>query len=123
MPPVVSASFKQYLKSANNIKLSSDAAVNRIIYEGLTNFESLTDFDKKSIESLTATCKEKIPAITDIAAGITAEIEIAGANVSSISIRRLVVACSAAKYYTLIGRTINTACMYYAIVLADFKVD
>ena len=90
MPPTVSASFKQYLKSANNIKLSSDAAVNRIIYEGLTNYESLTDFDKKSIESLTSTCKEKIPAITeDLAAGISAEIEIAGANISSISIRRL----------------------------------
>ena len=49
MPPVVTASFKQYLKSANNIKLSSDAAVNRIIYEGLTNYDSLTDFEKKSI--------------------------------------------------------------------------
>ena len=124
MPPVVSASFKQYLKSANNIKLSSDAAVNRIIYEGLTNFESLTDFDKKSIESLTATCKEKIPAITaDPDAGITAEIEIAGANISSISIRRLVVACMASKYYASIGRTMNNACMHYANVLADFKVD
>ena len=59
MPPVVSVSFKQYLRSANSIKLSSDAAVTRIIYEGLTNFESLQDFDKKSIESLTSTCKEK----------------------------------------------------------------
>ena len=124
MPPIVSASFKQYLKSANNIKLSSDAAVNRIIYEGLTNFDSLTDFDKKSIESLTATCKERIPAITaDAAAGITAEIEIADANISSISIRRLIIACHAAKYYTSIGRTMSTACMHYANVLADFKVD
>ena len=124
MPPIVSASFKQYLKSANNIKLSSDAAVNRIIYEGLTNFDSLTDFDKKSIESLTATCKERIPAITaDAAAGITAEIAIAGANISSISIRRLIIAYYAAKYYTSIGRTMSTACMHYANVLADFKVD
>ena len=112
MPPTVTSSFKQYLKSANNIKLSSDAAVNRIIYEGLTNYDSLTDFDKNSIESLTSTCKEKIPAITeDVAAGISAEIEIAGANISSISIRRLIIACHASKYYISIGRTMNAANM------------
>ena len=124
MPPTVTASFKQYLKSASNIKLSSDAAVNRITYEGLTTYASLTDFDKKSIESLTSTCKEKIPAITeDVPAGISAEIEIAGANISSISIRRLIIACHASKYYKAIGRTMTAANMHYTNVLQNFKVD
>ena len=124
MPPVVSASFKQYLKSSNNMKLSSDASVTRVTYEGLTNFESLQDFDKKTIEKLPSICKEKIHAINeDIPAGISSEPEIAGANVSSVSVRRLVVASFAAKYYKAVGRNMTAANMHYQNVLAGFKAD
>ena len=99
MDPVVSETYKSWIKSASNIKLSSDAAVTRITHEGVTNFSSLQDFDKKSIESLPSTCKEKIPAVTaDIANGISEELEIAGANISSNSIRRLIVASNAVKF-------------------------
>ena len=74
MPPTVTNSFKTWLKGNVNMKLSSDAAVTRVTYEGITNFESLTDFDKTSIEYLPRTYKEKILAIAeDIPAGISAE--------------------------------------------------
>ena len=87
MPPVVSVSYRSWLKSASNIKLSSDAAVTRITYEGVTKFSSLQDFDKKSVESLASICKEKIPTVTaDPANGISEEIKITGANTPSISI-------------------------------------
>ena len=64
MPHVVTSSFKSWLKSSNNIKLGSIADVTQITYKGLTNFDSLQDFDKKSIESLTSNFKENIAAIT-----------------------------------------------------------
>ena len=60
---MVTASFKNWLKGNTTMKLSSDAAVLRLLQEGLTNFDSLTDFDKKSLERLTLVCKETIPAI------------------------------------------------------------
>ena len=104
--------------------MSSDAAVTRITYEGITNFSSLCDFDKKGIESLPATCKERIPAIQeDLPNGVTAELEIAGANISSILIRRLIVACNAAKYYTAVGRALDLSNMQYTQVLTPFKLE
>eukprot|EP00560_Eucampia_antarctica_P009874 CAMPEP_0197830928 /NCGR_PEP_ID=MMETSP1437-20131217/7536_1 /TAXON_ID=49252 ORGANISM="Eucampia antarctica, Strain CCMP1452" /NCGR_SAMPLE_ID=MMETSP1437 /ASSEMBLY_ACC=CAM_ASM_001096 /LENGTH=42 /DNA_ID= /DNA_START= /DNA_END= /DNA_ORIENTATION= len=42
MPPATSASFKAWRKGQNNMKLSSDAAVARVTYEGITNYNSLT---------------------------------------------------------------------------------
>ena len=124
MPPVVNASFRNWLKSNSNIRLCSESAVTRMTYEGVTNFPSLCDFDKKSIESLPATCKDKIPAITeDVPNGVTAELEIAGANISSISVRRLIVACHASKYYTSIGRTMDLSNMRYTQVLSNFKIE
>ena len=42
--------FKSWLKLGTNMKLSSDAAVLRLTYEGITNYDSLLDFDTKSIE-------------------------------------------------------------------------
>ena len=106
------------------MKLSSDAAVTRVTYEGITNFESLTDFDKTSIEYLPRTCKEKILAITeDISAGIAAEAEVPGANVGTISVRRLITAMKSAKYYQSINRTMNSATMHYTNVLAGFKIE
>ena len=87
MPPTVTNAFKTWLKENVNMKLSSDAAVTRVTYEGITNFESLTDFDKTSIEYLPRTYKEKILAITeDIPVGIQAESKVPGANVGTISV-------------------------------------
>jgi hypothetical protein len=57
---MVTASFKNWLKGNTTMKLSSDAAVLRLLQEGLTNFDSLTDFDKKSLERLPSVCKETI---------------------------------------------------------------
>ena len=124
MPPNVSASFRAYLKANTGMKLLSDAAVIRITYEGISNFESLADFDKKSIESLPRTCKETIIAIAeDVPNGIAAEPEVPGSNLSSISVRRLIVAMHAVKFYSSIGRTVTTANMHWKDTLSTFKQD
>ena len=124
MPPTVNNNFKAWLKANVNMKLASDAAVIRITYEGMTDFASLLDFDRESIEALSKACSKTIPAVAeDVANGIAAENEVPGANISSISIRRLVVAMNAAKYYTSIGRTINAVNMHYSNVLTGFKTD
>ena len=112
MPLVVTIAFKAWLKANSNIKLSSDAAVTRLTYEGITNMESLIDFDKMSIESLPNTCKERIPEIAeDLVNGVQAEQMIPGANISSICVRRLIVASNAVRYYTAIDRAPNTTNM------------
>ena len=106
------------------MKLSSDAAVNRILYEGITNYVSLLDFDTKSIQGLPANCIKTIPAIAaDNANNIAAEPEVPGANISSISVRRLIVAVQASKYYDSIGRTMDPDNMHYNNVLSDLKID
>ena len=63
MPLIVAQAFKDWLKSSTNMALSSNAAVKRLTHEGIINFESLFDFDKKSLESLPTTCAKTIPAI------------------------------------------------------------
>ena len=119
-----SAAFRSWLKSNPNMKLSSDAAVLRISHEGITNYESLLDFDKKSIQKLPITCRSAIPAIAaDVPNGIAAEAAVPGANINSISVRRLIVASNAVRYYTSIDRNITPASMHYTNVLADFKVE
>ena len=124
MAPTATNAFRSWLKSGPNMKLSSDAAVTRILYEGITTFDSLNDFDEKSIQDLPGICKETIPAITaDPANGIAAENEVPGANISSISVRRLIVAANAAKYYISIGRTMTTGNMHYNNVLRNFKIE
>ena len=121
---MVTASFKNWLKGNTTMKLSSDAAVLRLLQEGLTNFDSLTDFDKKSLERLPSVCKETIPAIAaDLPNGIAAENQIPGANISSISVQRLIVAMHAAEYYTAINRSMTSANMHYANVLKSFKIE
>ena len=88
MPPTVTNSFRKWLKINVNVKLSSDTDVTKVTYEGITNFESLANFDQTIIEYLPRTCKEKILAITeDILAGIASEAEVPGANVGTISVR------------------------------------
>lgn len=121
---VVANGFKNWLKSGTNIKLSSDAAVNRIIHEGITTFDSLADFDKKSIERLPQICKEGIPAIVaDADNAIIAEEAVNGANISSISVRRLITASNAVIYYQSINRVITNANMHYNNVLMTFKIE
>ncbi len=88
----------------NTASKSSDASVLCLTKEGITNFESLTDFNKKSMERLPATIKEPIDAIVaDPQNNIAAENAVPGATLSSISVHRLIVAMNAAEYYTLIG--------------------
>ena len=106
------------------MKLSSDATVTRVTYEGITNFESLPDFDKTSIEYLPRTCKEKILAITeDVNAGIATEAEVPGANVGTISVRRLITTMKEARYYQSINRTMNPSNIHYTNVLSGFKIE
>ena len=122
--PTTTQAFRAWLKSGTNIKLSSDAAVTRITHEGITNYESLLDFDKKSLQLLPSICKEKVLAIPEDAANnIAAEPEVSGANISTISIQRLIVASHAASYYHSISRAMTTANMHYSNVLMNFKVE
>ena len=106
------------------MKLSSDAAVTRITHEGITDFDSLVDFDDAAIKNLPRICKENIPAIAeDQANNIAAEAAVNGANISSISVQRLMVAANAARYYKSIGRALTSANMHYGNILSNFKVE
>lgn len=106
------------------MKLSSDSSVLRITYEGLTNFTSFLDFDRDSIESLSKACSRQIDAIAaDAVNGIAAENAVPAANISTISIRRLVVATNAVRFYTSIDRVPDFDNMHYVNVLSDFKID
>ena len=118
------AGFRAWLKGNTEMKLSPDASVTRILHEGINNFEALLDFDKKSIQALPTICKENIAAIAqDEANGIAAEAPVNGANISSISIRRLITAVRAAKYYTSIGRIVTVEKMYYTNILSNFTLE
>ncbi len=99
MPVVVPIAFKAWLKSNSDMKLSLYTAVKWLTGEGIDTFKSLEDFDRKAIQSVPSVCKERIPAMTvDVAAGMTVENEVPGANISSISVQHLIVAVDAAKY-------------------------
>ena len=121
---VVSAGFRSWLKASTNMKLSSDASVVRVTHEGITDFRSLVDFDKEALQNLPKVCKQGIDAIAaDAANNILPKAEVPGANVSSISVQRLlIVASNAARYYHSIGRTMTTGNMHYANILINFKV-
>ena len=106
------------------MKLSSDAAVRRIIAEGITDFDVLADFDKKSIQLLPQVCRQPIPEIlADVANGIQAEVAVAGANISTISVRRLIIASDAVRYYRSINRTLSADRLHYENVLSGFKLE
>ena len=106
------------------MKLSSDASVLRLVHEGITNYDSLFDFDKNCIERFPATCKETIHVIVaDQDSGIDADPEIAEANLSSISVRRLIVAANATAYYNAIFRMMSPDSMHYNKVLKNFKME
>jgi hypothetical protein len=125
MPPATTPQFRLYLKSATNIKLNTNAAVTRILYEGITSFASLGDFDAESIKTLARNCRETIPAVqADPDAGIDAdEPEVIGTTISTQSMIRLTVACNATKYYLSVGRVPVLAMLNYSNVLAAFKLE
>jgi len=107
------------------MKLTLDAAVNRVLYEGITNWASLADFDENSMKVMAKNCKEIIAAVTaDVAAGIaTDEPQVPGTIVSTQSIVRLVVACNAVKYYISIGRVPDLAHMGYTNTLSELRLS
>ena len=73
MPIVTNKQYCSFLKIAANIKLSSDASVPRITYEGLTNFQSFMDFYRYSIESLSKDCSKNVDrTIADVHNGVVA---------------------------------------------------
>jgi hypothetical protein len=114
-----SAAFRTWSKGNLNMKLSSDASVVRLTHEGI-----LTDFDTKAIKLLPKVCKDNIDAIVaDVPNGIAAENAVNGANISSISVQRLIVATDAARYYQAINRTPTTLNMHYTNVLKVFKLE
>ena len=77
----------------------------------------------KTIEDLLAICKDEINAITkDAPAGIATELEVPGGNISSISVRSLIVVVEAAKFYVSIGKAIMIVNMHYTSVLVNPKI-
>ena len=97
--PTTNATFRNWLKGGNNIKLSTDSAVLRIVHEGITDFNSFLDFDRDSLKALPRACSKNIDAVVeDLANNVVAEPAVAGANINSLAVRRLVVAMRASKY-------------------------
>ena len=96
----------------------------RVTHEGITNFASLSNFDKKSIEKLPSVCKNKFLVIeADPTNSIASEASVTGANVSSNSVSRPIAAVNAAKYCGPIARVMNPKNMAYSSVLATFKIE
>ena len=116
--------FATFLKQGVNIAMNTDALVNRVAHEGLNFFDSLLDFDEKSIKALQTACKEKVDAINaDAALGIAAQAEIPGVSIPSKCILRLIEAVHCAHYYRSVGRSLNSDSLHYTNVLAAFKVE
>ena len=96
------------------MKLSSDASVLSVTHEGITSYDTLVDFDKAATKNLPRVCKGSIDTITaDMANHVQAEDAVPGANVSSISVQRLIVAANTARYYASIGSTMDASSMHY----------
>ena len=120
----VSPDFQAWLKSGPNIRLSTNNAVQRIITEGIFDFQSLHSYDKKGFQHLPSLCRHDIPAVPEDAAnGIPARAAQLGAHVSQLSVQRLIIASQAAGYYKLIQREMNVANMHFTNVLLDFKTE
>ena len=97
--PTTNATSRNWLKESNNIRLSTDSAALRIIYEGITDFNSFLDFDRESIEALPRASSRNIDAVMDdLANSMVAEPAVPGENINSLAVRRLVVAMRASKY-------------------------
>ena len=122
MPIVMNNQYRVWLKSSANMKLSYDASVLNITYEGLTNFQYFMEFDCDSIESLSKSWSNNIDAVVvHVPNGIAAENAVPGTNISTISICRLVLDKNYVKYYIEIGRTPNFYNMHYVNMLGEFN--
>ena len=118
-----SATFRSWLKASTNMKLSWDDSVLRVTHEGITSYDTLVDFDKAAIKNLPRVCKGSIDVITaDMENNVQAEAAVPGANVSSISVQRLIVVANAARYYASIGRTMDVSSIHYGNILSTFKI-
>ena len=101
MMPATTRAFKRWLKSPNNVKLISVTLVLRL-HEGITNFASLYDFDKKIVENFPSVYNNSIPSIeADARNTILAEASVSKGNISSISVSRIVAFVNAAKHSVL----------------------
>ena len=124
IPLTTTASFKTWLKENTGMKLYPNNSDSCLAVEGINDYEALLDFDKKSLQSLPATCKDATQAIAaDAANGIVAEPAVAGATISLISVQRLIDVMYASKYYSSIGRTMNSPSMHWQNVLTTFQLD
>ena len=124
MPIVTNNQFHLWLKSAVNMKLSYDASVLRITYEGLTNFRSFMDFYRDSIESLSKYWSNNIYAIVaDVPNGIASKKAVPGTNISTISIRSLDISTNDVKYYNAIGQPPGLDNIHYVNALGEFNID
>ena len=120
MPPITTDAFKLFLQSSDYRKLNTKLAVNCVLYEGITDFESLADFDKESLKIFSKNYTQDFPAPD---AGVEAEPALKGANISTITGVRLLTDSNAVKYYKLVGRTPDPVNMSYKNVLSKFQVD
>ena len=76
---VTAQTFEGWLKSSYNMKLSSDTSVLHLTHEGVTNFASLSNFDKKII------FKNRIPSIdSDVTNNVIAESAVSRASMSFV---------------------------------------
>ena len=95
-----SEKFRSWIKDSTNMKLRSDASVLRVTHEVITSYDTLIDFDKSDIKNIPGVCKGSIDAIAaDMENNVQDEAAVPGANLSSISVQRLIVAKNAARYY------------------------
>ena len=77
------------------MKLSSYVLVLRLTHEGIINFSSTSDFDKKFIENFPSARKNSVPAVEpDTSNSIAAEDSVTVASISSISESRLITAAN-----------------------------
>ena len=121
---VTTQAFKGRLKSSNNMNLSSDDSVLCLTHEGITNFTSLSDFDKKRIKNLPGVYKNRIPVIeADAINRIASETFVFGASVSSTLVISPFIAVNSAKYYGSISRVMNPQNIASTSVLAKIKIE
>ena len=107
-----------WLRSSNNVKLSSDASLLGLTHEGIANFASLSDFYKNSIHHFPNIFKNRIPFIdADTSNNIGTEVVFSWANTSSISASRLITAVNSARYCGSIARVMNYHNMSYSVWL------
>ena len=124
MPIVTNNQHRSWLKIFANMKLSSNTSGMRITYEEFTKFQLFMEFDHDSIKSLSKSCSKNIDTIfAGVLNGVVAKNAVPGTNISTISIRRLVVATNSVNYYTVIEKTPDFDNMHFVNVIGGFKTE